>query len=140
MGFRKKLYKTKKRLDMHGPRRIVCSEKKGCGIEKDRSEFTVHKQGNSGFKYSDTCRECKRKKHNSRKIPKRYIKKAGENYRKKNPEKVMAHKEMHHPDYDHPEKVIFLCKPHHTDLHLNRLDEVDQSIVAAKVMELFDVR
>jgi hypothetical protein len=29
--------------------------------------------------------------------------------------------EAHHPDYDRPELVVWLCRMHHKDLHLGRI-------------------
>jgi len=158
------VHKSRKNLLRYGPKEVTCSTKrKGCSETKPSEAFTMHTHGKSGFKYNDICRECQRANHNARDIPKKYIKKAKENYIRNNPEKINAHKiaselarrgiiqkepciicgeekaQMHHPDYDYPDIVIFLCKKHHNDLHLNRLDEIDYEVVKKAVREIFDV-
>ena len=87
------VHKSRKNLLRYGPKEVTCSTKrKGCGETKPSEAFTMHTHGKSGFKYNDIYRECQRANHNARDIPKKYIKKAKENYIRNNPEKINAHK------------------------------------------------
>ena len=161
----KLVHKTKRQLETWGPKECTCSENKGgCGKTKSREEFSITKYGSRGFKYNDLCRDCLLyKRNNKKKHKKSVLKTAHKNYIERHPEKIYAHRvargminrgeitrepccicgaedsQMHHPDYAFPEKVIFLCKKHHNNLHLNRLDEIENEIVDDEIRRVFNV-
>ena len=124
-----------------------------CGIEKDLSEFYVHKQMADG--HLNKCKECnKLDVRENRKIRLEYYRRYDKSrmrrgtaqdlrdYRKRNPEKYMAHQAVeyakrkgvispmpceicgdtarvnaHHEDYSKPLDVIWLCTIHHKWIH-----------------------
>ncbi len=156
----KKIFPSRRQCETYGADEIECQEKhRGCGKTLPKAEFSIKKYGTKGFKRNRICNACQKRKSNVRNY--RTNKRRRIKARLDHPERYMARciaanlmrkgiivkenclicdcyeVEKHHPDYDYPEIVMFLCREHHTDLHLNRLDEEAMEKVEAKVEEIF---
>lgn len=109
-----------------------------CGAEKPLTDFYKHPQMADG--HLNKCKDCNRqdaKAHRDSNLEKVRAYDRARGYREKDPKRIKARNaarslsrpskctkcesgeniEAHHPDYDKPKLVVWLCRPCHREIH-----------------------